>query len=91
MHVTIYTKDNCSFCTSAKMLMSSKGIQYNELKLNEDYSKETLKDMFPSAKTFPVIVIDGFNIGGYNELKVKLNEEVQNTARLLTEGEWNGA
>ena len=91
MHVTIYTKDNCSFCTSAKMLMSSKGIQYNELKLNEDYSKETLKETYPSAKTFPVIVIDGFNIGGYTELKVKLNEEVQNTARLLTEGEWNGA
>lgn len=87
MHVTIYSKDNCSYCTRAKMLLANKGIHYNELKLNEDFTKESLLELFPSAKTFPVIVIDGFNIGGYNELQRKLlSEETNSNTKLLNEG-----
>lgn len=86
-HVTVYTKENCSFCTKAKMLLSSKGIHYNELKLNEDFTRENLLELFPSAKTFPVIVIDGFNIGGYNQLeKLILTEQNENSSmKFLTE------
>jgi glutaredoxin 3 len=85
-NVTIYTKDNCVFCTRAKMIMSSKGVQYKELKLNEDFTSETLKNLFPQARTYPVIVVDGFNIGGCNELEMILNEETENTKKFLTEG-----
>lgn len=69
------------------MLLSSKGIHYNELKLNEDFTKENLLELFPSAKTFPVIVIDGFNIGGYNQLeKLILTEQNENSSmKFLTE------
>lgn len=85
-HVTIYTKENCSYCTKAKMLLTSKNVRYNELKLNEDFSRENLLELFPSVKTFPVIVIDGFNIGGYNELeKIVLKEEVSDTRKFLSE------
>ena len=85
-HVTIYTKENCSFCTSAKMLMISKNIKYNELKLNEDFTRENLLELYPSAKTFPVIVVDGYNIGGYNELqRFLLNEETCDSRKFLSE------
>jgi glutaredoxin 3 len=87
MKVTIYTKNDCIYCTKAKMLLTNKNISYNEMKLNEDFSRENLLELFPSAKTFPVIVIDGFNIGGYTELERKLlSEETNNTAKLLNEG-----
>lgn len=85
MNVTIYSKDNCSYCTSAKMLLSSKGIQYNEFKLNEDFTKESLQQLFPSATTFPVIVVDGFNIGGFTQLQKMINEQTTTTGKFLTE------
>lgn len=86
MNVTVYTKSNCKYCLNSKMLLSSKGINYTELKLDEDFSKENLLELFPSAKTFPVIVIDGFNIGGYENLKKYLTEETQDNRKLLNEG-----
>jgi glutaredoxin len=67
------------------MLLSSKGIQYNEMKLNEDFTKESLQQLFPSATTFPVIVVDGFNIGGFNQLQKIINEQTTTTGKFLTE------
>lgn len=86
MKVTIYSKENCSYCTSAKMLLANKGVQYTELKLNEDFTKESLMQLFPSAKTFPIIVVDGFNIGGFTELQKMLTEESSDNRKFLSEG-----
>jgi glutaredoxin len=91
MNVVIYTKDNCTYCTQAKMLLSSKGINYNEMKLGVDFARESLMETFPQAKAFPIVVVNGFNIGGYTELNKMIMEETKSTSRLLTEGEWNGA
>jgi glutaredoxin-related protein len=33
-----------------------------------------LLEKFPDAKAFPVIVVDGMYIGGYNELNEELNK-----------------
>lgn len=85
--VTIYTKENCIFCTKAKMILASKNISYNELKLNEDFTRENLLELYPSAKTFPVVVVDGFNIGGCAELEMTLNEQNETRSKkFLTEG-----
>jgi glutaredoxin len=67
------------------MLLSSKGIQYNEMKLNEDFTKESLNQLFPSATTFPVIVVDGFNIGGFTQLQKMINEQTTPKGKFLTE------
>lgn len=85
MNVLIYTKPDCPYCTSAKTLLSTKGIGYTEMKLNEDFTREFLLENYPTAKTFPVIVLDGFYIGGYEQLKTKLNESLNNTQKLLNE------
>ena len=85
MNVILYSKDNCSYCTNAKLLLTSKGISFSELKLGEDFTRETLLEMFPEVKTFPVIVIDGFNIGGYVQLKEKLDTELKEQRKFLTE------
>lgn len=85
MNVILYTKDACSYCTNAKLLLTSKGISFTEMKLGEDFTRETLLEMFPEARTFPVIVIDGFNIGGYVQLKEKLDNELKESKKFLTE------
>ena len=76
---------------SSDLLLASRGIGYNEMKLNEDFTRENLLELFPSAKSFPVIVVDGFNIGGFEQLRQRIDEDFKPTSqRLLTEGEWNG-
>lgn len=86
MNVLIYTKNQCSFCTNAKTLLNTKGIAYTEMRLGEDFTKEFIVENFPEARTFPVIVVDGFNIGGYQELQKMLTEQTQDTKKLLNEG-----
>jgi len=85
MKVTLYTKQNCSYCSQAKVLLASKNISYTELKLDSDFTRETLLEMFPSAATFPVVVVDGFNIGGFSQLQTIINEQTTSTAKLLNE------
>ena len=85
MNIIIYTKDDCSYCVNAKSFLSMKGFSFVEMKLNEDFTREFLLENFPTAKTFPAIVIDGFYIGGYEQLKTKLNESINKTQKLLIE------
>ena len=67
MEVKIYSKDNCIFCTKAKAVLSSHNPQV--LMLDEDYSRDQFFEMFPTAKTFPQIIINGEKIGGYHVLE----------------------
>lgn len=83
--VEIWTKDNCGYCTRAKQFLSNKNIPYTELKLNEDFTREILLEKFPTAKTFPVIVVDGFYIGGFTQLEEMVNEQ-RDGRKLLNEG-----
>jgi glutaredoxin len=84
-NVEIYTKPGCAHCVRAKKELNSHNIPYTEHVLDVNFTKEILLEKFPAAKTFPIIVIDGFNIGGYNQLVSKINEEFSNTQQLLNE------
>ena len=40
---TIYSKDNCGNCVSAKNLLQTKNLAFEEVKLNRDISLEEFK------------------------------------------------
>ena len=84
-HVVIWSKPNCPYCSRAKNVLINHNIPFDEKVLNVNFTKEQLVETYPTAKTFPVIVIDGFYIGGYNQLAQKLNEQNNQTAQLLNE------
>ena len=86
MQVEIYTKDKCPYCFRAKTALTNKGIPYTEQKLGVDFTREMLLEKYSLAKTYPVIVVDGFFIGGYDELTTLLEEE-QTNQKLLNEGD----
>lgn len=67
MDIEIFSKLNCIFCDKAKMRLQ----KYNPKiqMLDKDYNKEDFFKKFPNAKTFPQIIINGENVGGYYELK----------------------
>jgi len=74
MYVEIYTKDDCDYCSKTKKLLESRKIFYKEYHLDRDFTKEVLIEKYASARTYPVVVVDGFYIGVYNELTTKLLE-----------------
>ena len=86
MAIEIYSKDNCSFCNQAKTILKNRGKDFIEYKLDEDFTREILLSKFPEAKSYPVIVIDGFNIGGFEQLKQHLAEETSDHRKVLLEG-----
>ena len=66
MKVEIYSKTNCSFCDKAKIRLQKHNPKI--FMLDQDYSREDFFKKFPEAKTFPQIIINNKNIGGYFEL-----------------------
>lgn len=72
MTVEIWGKENCAFCTRAKALVESKGVDYVYKQLGKDFTREDVLEAFPGAKTFPQIKIDDISIGGYEELYDKV-------------------
>ena len=69
MDITIYTKDNCSWCVKAKELMNTLHLSYNEKKLGTDYTREDLREMVGEhlPLTVPQIYVRGKRIGGYED------------------------
>ena len=67
MDVEIYSKTNCVFCEKAKMRLQKHNPKIQML--YKDYNREDFFKKFPNARTFPQIIINGNNIGGYAELK----------------------
>lgn len=84
-HVEIWSKSNCPYCSRAKNILRSNNINFMEKILDRDFTREQLLEIYPTAKAFPVVILDGYYIGGYTQLAQKLNEENNDTRQLLNE------
>ena len=72
---TIYTQSPCSFCLMAKDLLQKNRIEFMEISLDYDESaRKLLKEM--GLNTVPQIFDEEQHIGGYNDLKLKLTENI---------------
>jgi glutaredoxin len=65
----IWTKSQCPHCVSAKQLLDVKGIQYEERKIGEEWTREQLLEAVPTARTVPIIFIDDEYVGGFTDLQ----------------------
>lgn len=69
MKAVVWSKYNCPFCDQAKGLLNLQGVEFEERKIGDGYSKEDLLEAVPTARTVPQIFIDGELVGGFAELK----------------------
>ena len=69
MKAVVWSKHHCPFCDQAKALLTQKGIEYEEKKIGEGYTKEQLLEAVPNARTVPQIFLDDKLIGGFAELR----------------------
>lgn len=72
MKAIIWSKYHCSFCDQAKQLLKMKGIDFEERKIGDGWTKEELLEAVPTARTVPQIFLDEEYVGGYTELKQRL-------------------
>jgi glutaredoxin 3 len=72
MKAIVWSKDQCPYCVQAKALLESKGIEYEERNINNGWGKDDLLEAVPTARSVPQIFLDEEYIGGFNELRKKL-------------------
>lgn len=67
--VVVYSKDYCPFCHRAKALLTSKGVDYEEIEV--DVFPEKMEEMIEKsngARTVPQIFIGDTHVGGCDDL-----------------------
>jgi len=66
--VVIYTKPWCGYCSRARRLLESKGVEFEEIDVSRDRARED--EMIRRARryTVPQVFIDGRHVGGSDEL-----------------------
>lgn len=78
MKAIVWSKQMCPYCDQAKALLNSKGIEFEERKIGEGYSKEDLLEAVPTARTVPQIFLNDKLVGGFTELREYLNASSNN-------------
>jgi glutaredoxin 3 len=66
--VRVYSTRWCGYCVRAKALLESRGIEYEEISLDDDPAFRENLFALTGGWTVPQILIDGRPIGGYTEL-----------------------
>lgn len=77
---TVYSKNNCPYCTKAKQLLTTAHIVECDVFLTVDQKPAFLQymDTFTGIqyRTFPMIFHDGVFVGGFTEAKVYYEKQV---------------
>ena len=73
MKALVYTKPMCGYCISAKNLLKSKGIEYEERYLDNPQVINEFIEQHPTKRSMPQIWIDDEYVGGFRELQSKLS------------------
>ena len=74
LHITIYTRDNCPNCVSAKRILEAANLKYVDVDIQlGDRLANFLKE-FPDARQMPQIFINDQRVGGVEGLKVALRK-----------------
>ena len=75
--LTVYSKNNCPFCDKAKYLLSTKGIDFQEVKIDEDLEARDWL-VAQGHRTAPQIYFgtELFVEGGYQGLAKLTDEEL---------------
>ena len=72
----IYGKDDCPFCEMAKEELSMRGIDLEFIDLKE-INKTAAEVTGREVKTVPQIYYNGMYVGGYDELMIFLEADVE--------------
>lgn len=72
--VKVYSGRLCTYCNAAKRLLESKGVEYEEINVDEDPAIREEMEKLSQRSTIPQIFIGDTHVGGFDDL-AELNSE----------------
>ncbi len=67
--ITIYMTQTCPYCMSAKRLLASKGVEFNEIDVGADPSRRAeMAERAGGRSTVPQIFVGTQHVGGCDDL-----------------------
>ena len=67
--VQVYSKDNCPYCVRAKSLLRKKGVDFEEIDVENDDAKRSWLVETTGQRTVPQIFVDGRSLGGFSDIE----------------------
>lgn len=74
MNITVYTKSSCPNCVSAKQLLKSKNLAFEERSIDDPIEHMAFTMVYPDIRQMPQIFIDGQRVGGLAGLQAALKQ-----------------
>lgn len=67
--IEVYSTAVCPYCVAAKNLLKSKGLQWNEVRVDaEPAQRDLMLQRSGGRRTVPQIFINDQHVGGYDDL-----------------------
>jgi len=67
MQIEIYSVLGCTYCLKAKELMERAKLDYTLHVVGKDITRDSFKERYPQATSYPFIVIDSEPVGGLTD------------------------
>tara|TARA_Y100001936_G_C15899951_1_gene572714 strand:- start:509 stop:769 length:261 start_codon:yes stop_codon:yes gene_type:complete len=82
--IEIYTTAVCPYCVRAKLLLQSKGLTWEEIRIDLECSRQTEMIERSERRSVPQIFINDLHIGGFDDLAKldadnRLDQIIENT------------
>ena len=74
MKFTLYSKSGCPLCVQAKNLLKSKGLEFEEVNLDDPVRKLNFLNAYPDVRQLPQIWIGDQRVGGFAGLQAALRK-----------------
>lgn len=68
MKVTVYGNATCPYCGAARMLLTKKSIDYDDLVITDDDALRNEMQQRSGSSSVPQIFIGDHHVGGFDEL-----------------------
>jgi len=66
--VRVYSTAFCPYCVMAKRLLDSKGVAYQEIRVDQDLERRTEMMTLSGRRTVPQIFVGSTHVGGFDDL-----------------------
>lgn len=66
--IRLYGSDQCPYCVAARMLLTQKGLPFEDVPVGGDYELRKQMESLSGGWSVPQIFLDGAPIGGFDEL-----------------------
>jgi alkyl hydroperoxide reductase subunit F len=92
LKIEVYSKDWCPYCKKAKAFLKSKGLNFEEIDINQDDNFEVMQER-TGNKTVPQIIINDQSLGGYDDIielenKGEFSQLIGQEAKDYSQEEW---